>query len=48
MMKHPEKYDELAKYRQIQKIIKKIKSADEDAFFIVTQAKQIIGKGFMR
>ena len=33
---------------QIQKIIKKIKSADEDAFFIVTQAKQIIGKGFMR
>ena len=33
---------------QIQKIIKKIKSADEDAFFIITQAKQIIGKGFMR
>lgn len=32
---------------QIQKIIKKIKSADEDAFFIVTQAKQIIGKGFI-
>jgi uncharacterized membrane-anchored protein YitT (DUF2179 family) len=33
---------------QIQKIIKKIKSADENAFFIITQAKQIIGEGFMR
>lgn len=32
---------------QIQKFIKKIKSADENAFFIVTQSKQIIGEGFM-
>lgn len=33
---------------QTQKMIKKIKSADENAFFIVTQSKQIIGEGFMR
>lgn len=33
---------------QIQKFIKKIKSADENAFFIVTQSKQILGEGFMR
>lgn len=33
---------------QTQKFIKKIKSADENAFFIVTQAKQIVGNGFMR
>ena len=33
---------------QTQKFIKKIKSADENAFFIVTQSKQILGNGFMR
>ena len=33
---------------QTQKLIKKIKSADENAFFIVTQSKQIVGEGFMR
>lgn len=33
---------------QIQKFIKKIKSADENAFLIVTQSKQILGEGFMR
>ena len=33
---------------QTQKLIKKIKSADENAFFIVTQSKQILGEGFMR
>ena len=33
---------------QTQKLIKKIKSADENAFFIVTQSKQIVGNGFMR
>lgn len=33
---------------QTQKLIKKIKSADEKAFFIVTQSKQILGEGFMR
>ena len=33
---------------QAHKLIKKIKSADENAFFIVTQSKQIIGEGFMR
>lgn len=33
---------------QTQKMIKKIKSADENAFFIVTQTKQILGEGFMR
>ncbi len=32
---------------QTQKFIKKIKSADENAFFIVTQSKQILGEGFM-
>lgn len=31
---------------QSQKIIKKIKTADENAFFIVTQSKQILGEGF--
>ena len=31
---------------QTQKLIKKIKSADENAFFIVTQSKQILGNGF--
>lgn len=31
---------------QTQKIIKEIKSADENAFFIVTQSKQILGNGF--
>lgn len=31
---------------QTQKFIKKIKSADENAFFIVTQSKQILGEGF--
>ena len=31
---------------QTQKFIKKIKSADEKAFFIVTQSKQILGEGF--
>ena len=31
---------------QTHKLIKKIKSADENAFFIVTQSKQILGKGF--
>ena len=33
---------------QTQKLIKKIKSTDENAFFIVTQSKQIVGEGFMR
>lgn len=33
---------------QTQKLIKKIKSTDENAFFIVTQSKQILGEGFMR
>lgn len=33
---------------QTQKFIKKIKSADEKAFFIVTQSKQILGEGFKR
>lgn len=33
---------------QTQKFIKKIKSADENAFFIVTQSKQILGEGFMK
>ena len=33
---------------QTHKLIKKIKSADEDAFFIVTQSKQILGNGFMK
>lgn len=33
---------------QTQKFIKRIKSADENAFFIVTQSKQIVGNGFMR
>ncbi len=33
---------------QTHKLIKKIKSADENAFFIVTQSKQILGNGFMR
>lgn len=33
---------------QTQKFIKKIKSADENAFFIVIQSKQIVGNGFMR
>ena len=32
---------------QTQKLIKKIKSADENAFFIVSQSKQILGEGFM-
>ena len=32
---------------QTHKLIKKIKSADENAFFIVTQSKQIIGNGFV-
>lgn len=32
---------------QAQKFIKKIKSTDENAFFIVTQSKQILGNGFM-
>ena len=31
---------------QTHKLIKKIKSVDEAAFFIVTQSKQILGKGF--
>ncbi len=31
---------------QTHKLIKKIKSADENAFFIVTQSKQILGEGF--
>lgn len=31
---------------QTQKFIKKIKSTDENAFFIVTQSKQILGEGF--
>ena len=31
---------------QTQKFIKEIKSADENAFFIVTQSKQILGNGF--
>ena len=31
---------------QTQKFIKKIKSTDENAFFIVTQSKQILGNGF--
>lgn len=31
---------------QTMKFIKKIKSADENAFFIVTQSKQILGNGF--
>lgn len=31
---------------QTQKFIKKINSADENAFFIVTQSKQILGNGF--
>lgn len=31
---------------QTQKFIKKIKSVDEKAFFIVTQSKQILGEGF--
>lgn len=31
---------------QTGKFIKKIKSADENAFFIVTQAKEILGEGF--
>lgn len=31
---------------QTMKFIKKIKSADENAFFIVTQSKQILGEGF--
>ena len=31
---------------QTSKFIKKIKSADEKAFFIVTQSKQILGEGF--
>lgn len=31
---------------QTHKLIKKIKSADEKAFFIVTQSKQILGEGF--
>lgn len=31
---------------QAHKLIKKIKSADENAFFIVTQSKQILGNGF--
>ncbi len=31
---------------QTQKFIKKIKLADENAFFIVTQSKQILGNGF--
>ncbi len=31
---------------QTHKLIKKIKSTDENAFFIVTQSKQILGKGF--
>lgn len=31
---------------QTQKFIKKIKSTDEKAFFIVTQSKQILGEGF--
>ncbi|MCH5190986.1 MAG: YitT family protein [Oscillospiraceae bacterium] len=31
---------------QTGKFIKKIKSADESAFFIVTQAKEILGEGF--
>ena len=33
---------------QTHKLIKKIKSADENAFFIITQSKQILGNGFMR
>lgn len=33
---------------QTHKLIKKIKSADENAFFIVTQSKQIFGNGFMK
>lgn len=33
---------------QTHKLVKKIKSVDENAFFIVTQSKQIIGNGFMR
>ena len=32
---------------QTHKLIKKIKSADENAFFIVTQSKQILGNGFI-
>ncbi len=31
---------------EAQKLIKKIKIADENAFFIVTQSKQILGNGF--
>lgn len=31
---------------QAHKLIKKIKSTDENAFFIVTQSKQILGNGF--
>ena len=31
---------------QTHKLIKKIKSTDENAFFIVTQSKQILGNGF--
>ena len=33
-------------HNQTMKFIKKIKSADENAFFIVTQSKQILGNGF--
>lgn len=33
---------------QTHKLIKKIKSTDENAFFIVTQSKQILGNGFMK
>lgn len=33
---------------QTGKFIKKIKSADENAFFIVTQAKEILGEGFKK
>ena len=33
---------------QTHKLIKKIKSVDENAFFIVTQSKQILGNGFMK
>ena len=32
---------------QTHKLIKKIKSVDENAFFIVTQSKQILGNGFI-
>lgn len=31
---------------QTGKFIKKIKSADENAFFIITQSKEVLGKGF--